>query len=152
LEAARREFEAALRLVFDYPEAHVELGNVLESQHQVKEAVFHYRTALRSRPDYFEALNNLAWILASDPRAGNRNGDEAVKLATRACELTHYQRPLAIGTLAAAEAEAGRFDEAVTNAQKAHDVALALGRKEVAARNLELQELYRLHRPYHGEP
>ena len=65
------------------------------------------------------ALNNLAWELATSPDAGDRDGALAVKLAERACELTHYQTAIFVGTLAAAYAEAGRFDEAVATAQKA---------------------------------
>ena len=70
-----------------------------------------------------EALNNLAWVLATSPKAELRNGAEAVRLAERACELTHYGEPLFIGTLAAAYAEAGRFPEAVTTAEKAEQLA-----------------------------
>jgi hypothetical protein len=63
--------------------------------------------------------------------------------------LTQNKAPLMIGTLAAAYAEAGRFDEAVAAAQKAHDLAVSLGKKGVAAKNLELLEIYRSHQPYH---
>jgi len=52
---------------------------------------------------------------------------EAVRLAERACELTHYDEPLFIGTLAAAYAEAGRFSEAVTTAEKAEQLATSAG-------------------------
>jgi hypothetical protein len=83
-----------------------------------------------------------------------------VKLAARACELDHRQQPMFIGTLAAAYAEAGRFDEAVAAAQQAHDLALELAgqshdpadqkaAKALAARNLELLEVYRSHQPFH---
>ena len=54
----------------------------------------------------------------------------------------------------------GRFDEAVAAAQQAHDLALKLAgeahnaadektAKDLAARNLELQEIYRSRQPYH---
>jgi len=38
-------------------------------------------------------------------------------LAEQACELTGHKRPLFLGTLSAAYAEAGRFDEAVETAR-----------------------------------
>ena len=50
-------------------------------------------------------------------------GPQAVQLAERACELTHYGQPVFLGTLAAAYAEAGRFPEAVTTAEKAERLA-----------------------------
>jgi len=99
-----------------------------------------------------DALNNLAWILATDSHAELRDGKQAVQLAARACELTHDKVPLLIGTLAAAYAEVGQFDEAVAAAQKAHDLALATGKTDIGAKNLELMELYRAHRPFHENP
>ena len=63
-------------------------------------------------------LNNLAWILAASADPQVRNGPEAVLLAERACKLTDYKKPLLVGTLAAAYAEAGRFPEAVATARK----------------------------------
>ncbi len=90
-----------------------------------REAMVHYRNALSLRPDFAPALEKLAWILATDPEAANRNGAEAVKLAERGCVLTGQQAPGMLGTLAAAYAEAGQFPEAIATAQKAYDRALA---------------------------
>jgi tetratricopeptide (TPR) repeat protein len=105
-------------------------------------------------------LNNLAWIMAAGPLPELRDGAAAVKLAARACELDHNQQPIFIGTLAAAYAEAGRFDEAVAAAQQAHDLALERAGKarnpaeekaarDLAARNLELLAIYSSHRAFH---
>ena len=85
-----------------------------------------------------------------------------MRLARRACLLTRDTEPLFVGTLAAAYAEAGRFDEAVAAAQQAHDLALKLAAnahdpaeeksaKALAARNLELLEIYRSRHPHHEE-
>ena len=111
-----------------------------------------YRLALASVPDLVPALNNLAWILATDPNATNRSGTEAIRLAERACALTGYQTPVLIGTLAAAYAEAGRFKEAVATAQKARDLARAAGQPEVAAKNQQLLGLYQSGRAYRQSP
>jgi protein O-mannosyl-transferase len=83
-----------------------------------------YRVSVNYYPDRPYCLNNLAWFLATNPDAGLRNGEEAVRLAERACQLTHYQQTVPVMTLAAAYAEAGRFDEAITNAQLAGAMAL----------------------------
>jgi hypothetical protein len=58
-------------------------------------------------------------------------------------------RPLLIGSLGAAYAEAGRFDDAVRTAEKARALALALGQKDVAAKNEELLQIYQSRRAYH---
>jgi hypothetical protein len=107
---------------------------------------------LKTKPDWPEALNNLAWLLASDKDGQVRNGEEAVRLASRACELTENKEPLLLGTLAAAYAEAGKYPEAVKLAEKARDLALETGQKDIASKNTELLELYRSERPYHENP
>ena len=119
---------------------------------RTREAVAQYREALRLNPNLAGALNNLAWVLATSPDDELRNGAEAVRLAERACELTHYGQPLFIGTLAAAYAEAGRFPEAVTTAEKAEQLATTAGLTAVAAKNRQLLELYRAGKPYHESP
>ena len=105
---------------------------------RTREAVAQYREALRLNPNLAGALNNLAWVLAASPDDELRNGAEAVRLAERACELTHYGEPSFIDTLAAAYAEAGRFPEAVTTAEKAEQLATAAGLTAVAAKNRQL--------------
>ncbi len=129
-----------------------ELAVTLSSQHKTAEAIAEYRAALKIQRNFSDALNNLAWILAANPNPQLRNGAEAVQLAEQACALTHNNQPVKVGTLAAAYAEAGRFDDAVNTAQKAHDLAVAQGKTDVAARNLELLQLYRARRPYREEP
>jgi Flp pilus assembly protein TadD len=124
----------------------------LDQSGRTREAVAQDQQALRLNPNLIEALNNLAWILAASPDDQLRNGTEAVSLAERACELTHYGQPVIIGTLAAAYAEAGRFPEAVTTAEKAEQLATSAGLTAVAAKNRQLLELYRAGKPYHESP
>ena len=54
-----------------------------------------------------------------------------------------------VGTLAAAYAEAGRFDAAIATAEKACAQAKQSGEQGLMQKNQELLELYRAHRPYH---
>ena len=51
-------------------------------------------------------------MMATDPDPSVRNGSEAVRLAERAVQLTGAREPTLLDTLAAAYAEAGRFQEA----------------------------------------
>jgi hypothetical protein len=99
-----------------------------------------------------EILNNQAWTYATSPEAEVRNSRLAVALAERACELTHYQKTIYVGTLAAAYAEAGRFDDAMATAEKACALAEKSGELNLLQRNQELLALYRQHRPYHETP
>jgi tetratricopeptide (TPR) repeat protein len=94
-------------------------------------------------------LNNLAWTLATSKETNIRNGKRAVQIAEYACELTHYSVTFVVGTLAAAYAEAGRFDDAIATAQKACALAEKSGEQELLKKKQELLELYRAHQPYH---
>ena len=133
-------------------EAEMGLATIDGSRGNNAGAMAHYRRVLSLDTNMPSALNNLAWMLATTADPGLRNGKEAVQLAERACKVTKYGEPFYIGTLAAAQAEAGDFDAAMISAQKAHDIALAHGLNAVAAKNEELMKLYQSGHPYHEEP
>ena len=99
--------------------ARLQLAMLLCQTRKFPEAVAEYRLLLKARPDELEALNNLAWLLATCSEQTVRDGAEAVRLAEHACRLSGYKEARTLGTLAAAYAEAGRFTEAVEAAQKA---------------------------------
>jgi tetratricopeptide (TPR) repeat protein len=142
-------YRQTLTLKPDYADAHFNSASLLAQQGDIPQAIDEYRQGLKSKPNDPDALNNLAWLRAANSNPACRNGDEAVQLARRACELTGYRKPVLVGTLAAAYAEAGQFEEAVATAQKARDFALASGQKELAEKNQQLLELYRTRRAYH---
>ena len=149
LDEGKRFLEEAIRLRPAYPEALGALAGTFDSQGNYAEAIRFYQAALKAQPNHEGALNNLAWLLASCPDATFRNGPEAVHLATRACELTDYGKPLLVGTLAAAQAEAGDFPAAIATAERAAALATSLHLDDVAARNRELIQLYRQGQPFH---
>lgn len=93
--------------------------------------------------------NNRAWALATNPDPASRDGFLAVKLAEDACVRTQYGEPVMIGTLAAAYAEAGRFEDAILAAQKTCDLAAQNGATNLVQENQKLMELYKQHQPYH---
>jgi tetratricopeptide (TPR) repeat protein len=148
-DEAIKNFRQAIQLNSNRPEPFSHLGMTLGQLGRTREAVAQYREALRLNPNLTGPLNNLAWVLATSSDDELRNGAEAVRLAERACELTHYSEPFLIGTLAAAYAECGRFPEAVSTAEKAEQLATAAGLKELAGKNRQLLELYRAGKPYH---
>ena len=148
-DEAIENYRKAIQVNSNRSETFFHLGTTLGQLGRNREAVAQYREALRLNPNLTGALNNLAWVLAANPDARLRNGAEAVRLAERACELTHDGEPLFIGTLAAAYAEAGRFPEAVTTAEKAAQLATSAGLKKVAEKNQQLLELYRAGKAYH---
>jgi tetratricopeptide (TPR) repeat protein len=148
IDEAKKTFLAAIKADPNFPDAHMHYGMCL-SQNQSEEAIAEYRKALELGSQRPITLNNLAWALASNPDPKIRNGKEAVDLAEKACQLTGNQQPLFLGTLAAAYAEAGRFNEAVATAERARDLARTNGLEKIAGRNEQLLELYRASKPYH---
>jgi tetratricopeptide (TPR) repeat protein len=124
------------------------LGNALFRKRQLNEAVVHYRKALEINPDNTHLLNILARVLAASPDASIRNGAEAVELAQRADRLSGGKNPRIITTLAAADAEAGQFPEAVMTAQRALELAAAQTNAALVE-TLRLQiGLYRANLPF----
>jgi len=128
-----------------------DLARLLVQVGKADAAIQYYRIALDMKPDWHQAYNNLALILATHPDAQVRNGAEAVALAERACALTQSQVPVYLSTLAAAYAEAGRFNDAVRTAEQASALAEALGQTNLARRNAELLQLYRAGKPFHDQ-
>ena len=131
---------------------HATVAELLAERGQIPEAIADYRAALRLEPAFWPALNNLAWILATAADPANRDGKEAVYCAEQACVLTGQREARLVGTLAAAYAEAGRFPEAVTTAEKAVRLAEQASQPELAARNRKLLALYRAGKPAREAP
>jgi tetratricopeptide (TPR) repeat protein len=150
VEEGKKLVGRAVALQPTYAEALGTLGNTSDGEGKYGEAIQYFDSALKVEPDNPSILNNLAWLRAACTDANYRDGQEAVRLATRACELVGYGKPLFVGTLAAAQAEAGDFQAAIGTAERAATLARSLRLEDIAARNRELIELYRQGKAAHG--
>jgi tetratricopeptide (TPR) repeat protein len=138
-------FEHALAVTDDNFVAHAQLGAAFEEQGRLADTIRHYREAVRIRPGYRTAANNLAWLLATSSDPGLRNPAEAVSLAERAVALSEQPDPAVLDTLAVAYAAAGRFADAARTGE------LALEHTGEPGLQAELRErlaLYRAGRAY----
>jgi len=144
---AAAQFAEVLRLRPDGT-AHYNLALALVMQGKSESAITHYREAIWLKPEWPVAMNDLAWILATHPKAGVRNGVEAIRLAERACELAQRKEAAFLGTLDAAYAEAGRFADAIATAKQARNLALANGQKVLAELAERRLKLYEARQPY----
>jgi Flp pilus assembly protein TadD len=147
---AEAQVTEALRLQSDSPDAHQVLATIYKGQNRFREARSQYEAALGLVPDWPEVLNNLAWLLATQPSAELRDGARAVPLAERACRLTGSTNLWLLSTLAAAYAEAGRFAEAVNTQKKVCDLASSQGQTGPTESFKIRLELYRSERAYHN--
>lgn len=146
-DEAIRQYQQALKLEPDNAMAHNNLGLLLVREGRPKEAIKHYRATLGAKPNHLSAMSNLAWVLATHPDDGIRNGPEALTLAERLCAATDRTHPGYLDTLAAAYAETGQFEKAISTIQHAVKLASAKADLRAVERFHSRAKLYRQHKP-----
>ncbi|MFQ6048316.1 MAG: tetratricopeptide repeat protein, partial [Phycisphaerae bacterium] len=137
LDEAIAEYRQAIRLDPEVPEIYRNLGDVLVLAGYYEQAVEALRQVIAKKPDDWLACNNLAWLLATCPDEGVRDGQQAVVLAKRARRLRGPNDPQTLDTLAAAYAEAGQFERAIETQVRAVRLAAA-EKKDLYLRRLGL--------------
>jgi tetratricopeptide (TPR) repeat protein len=147
---ALKDLTAAIKLRPTWYMPYNRRGSVYGSIGRYEESLKDFRDALQFGKRDAESCNNLAWLLATSPDDSMRNGEEAVELAKRACELTQWQENHTLDTLASAYAEFGDFEKAVKY-QK-----LALETKDIPPETLKGEKerlaMYEKHQPYRQQP
>ncbi len=148
-ETAIIAFQQVIRLQPDKAEAYYRLGLLFFSTRKFADAAAHFRRALRITPELLAAKNSLAWVLATCPDAALRDGAQAVALSEQVCEADGYKRAELIDTLAAACAEAGLFDKAVSQAKRALELASSSGNEQFVRDIQARLKLYEAGKAYH---
>ena len=110
-----------------------------------------FERAEQMDPGSAESYNARAWLWATAPDASMRDGKKAIDAATKACQMTNWQEPDFVGTLAAAYAETGDFDQAIKWQQKSVDLTPQTLLSTYNERYARL-ELYRSHKPWRPAP
>lgn len=147
-EDASVYYSKALEIKPDIASAHKDLGKIYVIQKDFERAVISFTEALKYNPDLPDALNSLAWLLAVDKGSKTHDPQKALRLATRACELTEFLEAEIMDTLAVSYAALGKFSEAVDTAQKALQLARADKQKQLAERIQTRLKLYKNDQPY----
>jgi tetratricopeptide (TPR) repeat protein len=143
------DFSRAIRLDPKCAVAYNNRGDAYLLKKEYGNAIADYTRAVRDSPKYLEAYLSLAWLLATCPVDGVRNGKEAVQYATIACELSQWRNADALDTLAAANAEAGNFPDAVKWERQA--LELWHDNKEEFEKAGQRVRLYEAGKPYRCE-
>jgi len=139
----------------DFPfdvSTHNDLGILLIQNGDVRGGIQQWETSLEINPNDGNALNNLAWVLATFPDASIRNGKRAVELAEKAAALPGGNAPIVLRTLAAACAEAGDFSKAINTAQRGIELADTQRNTSLVASLRHEIELYRANTSYRETP
>lgn len=144
------DLDEAVKLLPTDPQVRTARGLAFARRGLYAEANRDIGEALRLNPKHAAALNLRAWLAATCPDADYRNAERAVAAATRACEETGWKAAGYLDTLAAACAEAGKWEEAVTWQKKAlADAALMASEGAEAKKRLAL---YEEKKPYRESP
>jgi Flp pilus assembly protein TadD len=123
-------------------------GQAMTGLRRYPEAAQSFREAVALRGDDRLAVTNLAWLLATCPQEGVRNGSEALSLAHRGCELSGNSSN-SLDVLAGAQARCGRYDEAVATMRKAVELG---ARDKVTPQFIQRYRMLRLETYLHGQP
>ena len=122
-DEAAVQFQKTLKIRPADAVAHSYLGHILFGKGRWREAIQHYEAAVATQPQSPFTLNNLAWALATCQDASLRDAPRAVSLAEQAVQVSGGKDALILETLAAAYAEAGRYDDAMKTGQIGLDLA-----------------------------
>jgi cytochrome c-type biogenesis protein CcmH/NrfG len=111
---------------------------------QMREAASAFRQVVDLQPDSPQALTALAWVEATEHDAP-LNPEHAIRLASRAAELTGQRDAHVLDVLAAAYAVDGRFPDAIRTSEAAEKLAAAGTDPDLTATIRARLSIYRRH-------
>ncbi len=149
LDNAIQDFSEALRIRPKSGGTYCNRAIAWQAKGEIDNAIKDYDAAIQFEPNMMQPLNNSARLKATCPDERYRDGKEAVRLATKACEGLAWISPGLIDTLAAAYAETGDFENSIKWEKKA--IAIAKDEAEKQAMKGRL-ELYKAGKPYREVP
>jgi len=144
------EYTTLIQQVRDNPDLYMARGHLSQKAHDPANALLDYIEALARGPESADAHSKLAWFFATAADAKYRNAKRSLKLATEACRLAGWRDWKALSALAAAHAESGDFEPAVTWQAKALEMngkALSISDTEIKSAESRL-ELYKAGKPW----
>lgn len=145
---ATAEFKKAVEIDPLDPVPRGALATLLQIQGKTDQAMKEYAETLRLNPNVANLANDYAWLLATQPDSKRRDANEALKWAEKACALSKKEDPSHLDTLAAAQAEAGRWDDAVKTATQSITLYQKKGKKKEADDVAARLALYQQKKPY----
>lgn len=148
-DEAIKYLKRALEIYPESSEAKDKLAVALNQKGEVDVAIDRYEKALQENPSDPALLNNLAWMLATHSDSRFRDPDKALTLALRACELTNYDEPHIMNSLATAYAAQGNYGKAIEIAEKTLVLVKSKGQTGLITKAQESLDMFRAGIPYH---
>ena len=112
-----------IRLQPLFPDSYVELAKLFVEKNRFAEAIAVLEDGLTANPHNPVLGNQYAWLLATCPVTELHNAPQAIAIGEALAKATFRKDPVYLDTLAAAYADAGRFDEASLVAAEAFSLA-----------------------------
>ncbi len=141
LDRALNDFRKAISLDGELKEAYLNRGNLWRLKERPYKALADYSKALELDPGWAAPDHGIAWLLATSRDAQFRNAATALEMAQKAVSLERNANHL--DTLAAAQAQNGRFQEAVRTQEEALSLLAGGNRKDKEAAFRRRLESYR---------
>jgi tetratricopeptide (TPR) repeat protein len=148
-EKAIADFNDAIRLDPKDATAYRIRGFLWKDKGDYEKALSDFGVGIRLAPNDPAALSSFGWFLATCPNEKYRNGERAMELATKACELSRWKAGYDVSVLAAAYAENGEFEKAVYWQQRAQNLFSEPRHKR---RGDTVLELYKSGKPCRDQP
>jgi tetratricopeptide (TPR) repeat protein len=143
-EEALADFDAALQADENHAAALAGRGDAHTALGKWEEAAEDYRLAIEQNENLGRAYRGAAWLMATCPEEKYRNAELALESAKRAIQLDGDGDWLYLDTLAAAQANAGDYDDARRTLEKAIQIAA----DEIAESLRPRLQLYVAGKPY----
>ena len=143
-DQAISDFNKALEINPRFALAHYIRGDSYYENGLYDQAIADYNKALEINPRFAGAYNALAWLLATAKEPRIRDGEKALKLALKACELTDWKNSHYLDTLAAAYARVDDYSNAIKWQKKALESPSIYKQYEAKER----LNSYQQHRPW----
>jgi tetratricopeptide (TPR) repeat protein len=123
-------------------------GDLLVDLGRYRDALQDYAKAIDVDPQFEHAYRNGAWLLATCPDETIRDAEAALAGAKKALECGYGDRCAALDTLAAAQANAGQYQQAVATISQAIQIAPEEARSDYEER----RTMYQAGQPFRTEP
>jgi tetratricopeptide (TPR) repeat protein len=154
LDDAIAHFQKATELDPKYALAWYNLGKTLLVKGDLGLAGDAYLRGMEIQPEFVanravqKDIYQIAWSMATSPEASARNGSKAIRLAEQGYLHSKGGGALALTALAAGYAESGQFQNAVSTAQRALQMAQAQGDSALSSAVQEQMKSYEAKTPF----
>jgi len=139
--------EEAVRLDPESDLARVRLGILAHAMGDYQRQIDVLGEAVKAGSTSVELINNYAYALATCPVDELRDGPDAVIAARKAIELSGETLPALLDTLAAAYAESGEFDRALTTMESAINLMERTAPPDAVSEYRQKLKMYRAGKP-----